>query len=1329
MIIWKVAKQLSFIPAVLVLLGSGVWAQPNLTLSSSTALPGGSVSLNLTLSSSASNPPGALQWTFTYPAAAVSNLSVTAGAALVSAGKSVTCSGDASGYICIAYGMNATTIGDGVVATVAVTLSGSSAAPIGLTNPMAASAAGSGIAITGTGGTVSISAPTVSLSSLSCLPATLAPGGTSTCTVNVSGSTGATISLASNSGNLSVPTSVTVPSGSMSATFVATATQFTTNGAAVITGTLNGSPTTFNLNLNVPPVTLSGISCTPATVGPGGASTCTVTVSGSTGATVSLASNSGSLPVPSSVTVSSGSTSVTFVATATQFTTSGAAVITGTLNGNPAIFNLNLNAPSVTLSGISCTPATVAPGGATTCTVTVSGSTGATIGLASTSGSLPVRGSVTVPSGSTSATFAATATQFTTSGTAVITGTLNGSPATFSVNLTTTNVPASVICIPTTIPTGGSSLCTVTLTQPSVGWTAVSLSSNNSNLIVPKGVIVGNGATSTTFTATAGIGFTTSQIVTLTATNTASGTGNISSATASIHLAGSAGAPTLSCNPASLGPNASVTCTVAAPGATVVALQSSTPALQVPASVTVSGSTATFTATTTTISSDQTATLTATAGGVAGTTAVNLVAPALVSSLTCNPTSVSANGSMTCTVTLTKSASAGGATIAISTVNSLLTAPAQVTIGAGLSSGAFTLSSGAVSATQTGSVTANYNGSSASSSIQLVPSTTVLISSLICSPAGLMSSSTSSCSVKLSQTVATATTVTISSNSSLVTTPPSVQVPAGSTSGTFSAVVGTVTADATAAITATLGPSTQSATLTLWSTPALISLTCPITKISLGTSVACTVNISKAAGNIPVTLTSTNAALSMPAAVIVPQGAKSAVLTVSQQSSASGWIVVSGAYNGVSKGVVFVASGTTGTTAFPTTTNLQDITCTPHSLTPGSAGLCSIRFNPSRSGGSTPVMLTASNNTVKLPATVVARPSQATLEFQVDAADAPSDQIVIAAQVGGETVTDTIAVVSDSALRLHAPGDRFVKYGSELQFSISASDPAAQISTAALPAGATFDSNAGEFRWIPDATQIGAQVVKFTATGLAGNQAAKSVVIQVDSGEPVATRVVNAASRSSKVACGPGAIAAVQGRWFLNTQAVSDFSGASQELGGAKVLVNGVAAQLLSASETELTFLCPQALPGTTLEITAQTDHGIAAPITTAALAAAPGLFSIDGSGAGQGSAVLEDGSTLAMVRNYRLSAQPATAGSRIKLYATGLDMLQAIRVQVGETQVTPDGIVDVANRPGMAEVSLMLPEGMTHTGSIAVLLSGNTPDGSVVHTNMVTIAIESNNR
>jgi uncharacterized protein (TIGR03437 family) len=194
------------------------------------------------------------------------------------------------------------------------------------------------------------------------------------------------------------------------------------------------------------------------------------------------------------------------------------------------------------------------------------------------------------------------------------------------------------------------------------------------------------------------------------------------------------------------------------------------------------------------------------------------------------------------------------------------------------------------------------------------------------------------------------------------------------------------------------------------------------------------------------------------------------------------------------------------------------------------------------------------------------------------------------------------------------------------------------------------------------------------------------------------------------------------GRWFLNGPAVSDLSGASEELGGAKVLVDGLPAKLLSASETELSFLCPEATAGSELEITVQTDHGIAAPIQTVARASAPGLFSVDGSGAGQGSAVLEDGVSLAMVRNYRVAAQPAAPGSQVTLYATGLDKLAEYRVRVVETEVSPDSITPVPGRPGVFGVSITLPKEISKIGNLNILLIGNN-----VYTNTVTIAVEGN--
>jgi uncharacterized protein (TIGR03437 family) len=150
--------------------------------------------------------------------------------------------------------------------------------------------------------------------------------------------------------------------------------------------------------------------------------------------------------------------------------------------------------------------------------------------------------------------------------------------------------------------------------------------------------------------------------------------------------------------------------------------------------------------------------------------------------------------------------------------------------------------------------------------------------------------------------------------------------------------------------------------------------------------------------------------------------------------------------------------------------------------------------------------------------------------------------------------------------------------------------------------------------------------------------------------------VVNAASRSSEVVCGPGAIASIQGRWFTDASTAPDPSGTSQELAGVRLFVNGRAVPIIRASATELNFLCPAGTSGSTLEVLVQTEHGTALPMQTTLQAAAPGIFSVDGSGSGQGAAVSCELRRLAMVRTYRFDAQPATAGDHGVVYATGLE-------------------------------------------------------------------------
>src|SRR5947207_7024635 len=101
------------------LISGAAYSQTSLSLASGTAVQGGSVSLNLSLSASTSS---AVQWTLSYSAADVASVSVAGGPVLTSAGKTAQCRTTSNAIICLASGLNSTTIPNGVVATVTVTL-------------------------------------------------------------------------------------------------------------------------------------------------------------------------------------------------------------------------------------------------------------------------------------------------------------------------------------------------------------------------------------------------------------------------------------------------------------------------------------------------------------------------------------------------------------------------------------------------------------------------------------------------------------------------------------------------------------------------------------------------------------------------------------------------------------------------------------------------------------------------------------------------------------------------------------------------------------------------------------------------------------------------------------------------------------------------------------------------------------------------------------------------------------------------------------------------------------------------------------------------------
>ncbi len=138
--------------------------------------------------------------------------------------------------------------------------------------------------------TVSLTASSLYLSSLSCSPLSLNSGAATTCTVALSSAApagGVAVSIASNNSLLPVPaSSVTVPAGSSTVTFTAKAGTISSNQSATLTATLSGISKTAAISL-LGPVSVSAVSPNsgPAT---GGTS---VTITGAnfaSGATVTF---------------------------------------------------------------------------------------------------------------------------------------------------------------------------------------------------------------------------------------------------------------------------------------------------------------------------------------------------------------------------------------------------------------------------------------------------------------------------------------------------------------------------------------------------------------------------------------------------------------------------------------------------------------------------------------------------------------------------------------------------------------------------------------------------------------------------------------------------------------------------------------------------------------------------------------------------------------------------------------------------------------------------------------------------------------------------------
>jgi trimeric autotransporter adhesin len=559
------------------------------------------------------------------------------------------------------------------------------------------------------------------------------------------------------------------------------------------------------------------------------------------------------------------------------------------------------------VSGVACNPVSLSPSAISTCTVTLTQAApagGSSVALTSNSISLTVPSSVTVAAGAPTATFSATAaTSIASNQSVTLTATLGSSSQTATINLLAPGsvLVSSVTCSPTSVRPGGVSTCTVMLTQSApAGGSSVTLASDNTLLAVPASVTVAAGAATATFSATAAAAFTSNQTAIVTATlGSSSSTATITGATVTTAApsfiqekdnrvtSGTTSSATFS-SPTTAGNLIVVYLIWDNTGAAAVSdslgnkyaaaigsklWSNSHYTVQTFYAINSIGGTDTVTATFATAVNSFGIVYADEYSGVAQTAPIDVTAAA-----------AGASGSLNSgTVTTTSSTDllfAGGASA------NIVTSPGAGYTARSTFEGNLT-EDRVVSAK--GSYSATANNSGGAWAMQMVAfrgaaaSGTVLVSGVTCSPASLGPGGISTCTVTLTQNALPGgSSVTLASNNGLLTVPALVTVAAGAATATFSATAAAgIASNQSATVTATLGASSLTSTITLIAPILVSALACNPTNLSPGGISTCTVTLTQSApaGGLSVTLASNNTLLTVPASVTTAAGATTATFS------------------------------------------------------------------------------------------------------------------------------------------------------------------------------------------------------------------------------------------------------------------------------------------------------------------------------------------------------------------------------------------------------------------------------------------------------------------
>ena len=182
------------------------------------------------------------------------------------------------------------------------------------------------------------------------------------------------------------------------------------------------------------------------------------------------------------------------------------------------------------------------------------------------------------------------------------------------------------------------------------------------------------------------------------------------------------------------------------------------------------------------------------------------------------------------------------------------------------------------------------------------------------------------------------------------------------------------------------------------------------------------------------------------------------------------------------------------------------------------------------------------------------------------------------------------------------------------------------------------------------------------------------------------------------------------------------------------MIFGGTSAPVLYTQSNQVGAVVPYEVQGPNVQVFVQYQGQTSLPLTLAIAAVAPGLITMDSSGAGQALATNQNGV-------FNGAAQPAAVGSSITVYVTGVGRTSpagvdglpspspgpipyaAITVMIGGQQGNVLSARGVPGQLGLTQIGVQIPSGITPGNAVPIVVEM----GGVSSPNSVTIAVSTN--